>query len=183
MSGAGQWLHFTNEPTTHVDCWRFCSLRGDHHEIKIEADLIIFIDTKDMNRKRFLRLAYGDDIASTQAGLNKFLAEVKLEGPGVIVVPTLQNFSHTMLATVIGEDAARAFLKDRTFSYHGSTISLCSDRTLNNFRSAKVYLALWSSSHLIDEIESLHNWRSLIWVTWLPNEASAWKEAHNPELF
>ncbi|MEE9873349.1 MAG: hypothetical protein PBV86_21570 [Delftia lacustris] len=136
-----------------------------------------------MNRKRFLRLANGDDMASAQAGLEKFLAEVKLEGSGVIVVPALQNFSHTMLATLIGEDAAGAFLKHRTFTYHGFTISLCSDKTLNNYRSARVYLALWSSSHLIDEIEILHNWRSLTWVTWLPNEASAWAEVHNPVLF
>ncbi len=135
------------------------------------------------NRKRFLRRAHGDDKGAVQAGLTVFLRECQHEGEGVIVVPSLQHVSATMLTSVLGEQLAKMLYKDRTITFSGVTISLCSDATLKNYRSAKVYLALWSTSHLVDEIEELFNWRSLVWVTWLPDEANAWAAKYSPELF
>lgn len=134
-------------------------------------------------RKRFLRRAHGDDKDAVQAGLTVFLRECQKEGAGVIVVPSLQHASATMLTSVLGEQLAKMLYKDRSITLGGVTISLCSDATLKNYRSAKVYLALWSTSHLVDQIEQLFNWRSLVWVTWLPEEANAWAAKYSPELF
>lgn len=136
-----------------------------------------------MTKMRFLRRAHGDDQAAVAAGLALFLRECETEGDGVIVVPTLQNVSATMLTGVLGPELSKKLYKDRSFTWGASTVSLCSDATLKNYSYAKVYLALWSSNHLVDEIEKLGSWRSLVWVTWLPDEANAWAERYNPSRF
>jgi hypothetical protein len=136
-----------------------------------------------MTRKRFLRRAHGVDHAATTAGLALFLQECEVEGDGVIVVPSLKNISATVLTEVLRLELANRLYKERSLPWGKGTISLCSDATLKNYRNAKVYLALWSSNHLVDEIEQLGSWRSLVWVTWLPDEANAWAEKFNPSLF
>jgi len=136
-----------------------------------------------MTKKRFLRRAHGDDQAAVAAGLALFLRECEVVGDAVIVVPTLKNVSATMLTGVLGHELAKRLYKDRSLPWGGATISLCSDATLKNYRNAKVYLALWSTNHLVDEIEQLGSWRSLVWVTWLPDEANAWAEKFNPSIF
>lgn len=136
-----------------------------------------------MTKKRFLRLASGDDKTAVAAGLATFLRECQVEGDGVIVVPMLKNVSATMLTGVLGHELANKLYKNRSLSWGGATISLCSDATLKNYRNAKVYLALWSTHYLVEEIEKLGSWRSLAWVTWLPNEAKEWAAKFKPSLF
>jgi hypothetical protein len=136
-----------------------------------------------MTKKRFLRRAYGDDHAAVEAGLALLLQECEVQGDSVIVVPNLQNFSATMLAGLLGPEQSRSLYKNRRLSWRGRTVSLCSAATLNHNRYANVYLALWSNNHLVDEIEKLVSWRSLVWVTWQPDEANAWAERYNPTFF
>ncbi len=127
-----------------------------------------------MVKSRYLRRAYGDDQAATTAGVVKFLQEVVAKGDGVIVVPSIGNVKSTMLVTTLGEQLASRLIKDRSITVQGRTISLCSDATLKNFTRSKVYLALWSSKSLVQELEKLHAWESLVWVTWLPEEGDLW---------
>lgn len=136
-----------------------------------------------MIRTRFLRRAHGDDQAALAAGLSLFFRECEAKGDGVIVVPMLQYVSSSMLTEVLGDELAKRFYKERRLSWQGATISLCSDATLKNYRNANVYLALWSTNHLVDEVEQLGRWRSLVWVTWQPDEANAWAKKFNPLLF
>lgn len=127
-----------------------------------------------MAKSRYLRRAYGDDQEATTAGVVKFVQEVMAKGDGVIVVPNIGNVKSTMLVATLGEQLAKKLIKDRSITIQGRTISLCSDATLKNFTRANVYLALWSTKSLIAELEKLHAWDSLVWVTWLPEEGDIW---------
>lgn len=139
-----------------------------------------------MIRKRFLRVAEGDDQAALEAGVVVFLQEVLIEGEGVIVVPELRTVKYSMLASFlkekIGEKNADIFFRDRVIDLgEGKKIHLCSDRTLKNYRYADVYLALHSTKFTVEEIENLHSWKSLIWVTWSKDEHLEWEAKHKPK--
>ena len=136
-----------------------------------------------MQRERFLVRAYGDDINATRFGLVQLLNLISNSEHAVIVVPGFEHLKDSMLSTVLGADLAKRLIKQRAILLEeGKKISLCSALTLKNFKNANIYLALCSSKYTLQDIEELHQWRALIFVTWLPEEADEWIAKHEVKV-
>lgn len=129
-----------------------------------------------MSRERYLVSSYGDNREGTRQGLAKFFELCLKHGSGVIVVPTIGNVDGTLFTQVLKPEIAQALIKHRTVSIgEGNTITLCGSTTLKNHRGAKVYLALWGSEKMIEDIEvNCHSCVAVVLVTWLPEDAHAW---------
>lgn len=130
-----------------------------------------------MIRERYLLQSYGDNLEATRLGLVKFIELCQKLGHGVIVVPTLNNLRHGMFEMVLGQELSKELIKNRTIRFqNNSTISLCFSQTLKKFRDSDVYLALWGTAPLIEDIESkCHGWRACVLVTWMPDDSKSWK--------
>ncbi len=128
-----------------------------------------------MQRERFLVRAHGDNLGATRAGLVHIIQSIAKDESAVIVVPDFNHLQASMLATALGEDLAKPLIKQRTLSLEdGKKISLCSAKTLKNFKYANLYLALWCSAFVLADIEALRQWRALTLVSWLPAEGDKW---------
>jgi hypothetical protein len=77
----------------------------------------------------------------------------------------------------LGEELSKKLFKDRVLTMAGGkTIAICASSTLKNYKSADVYLALWGSEDMIQNIEdSCHTWKSVVLVTWTPSDSKSWK--------
>lgn len=140
-----------------------------------------------MKKNRFIRRANGSDVDALKVGLVCFLQKVIEQGDGVIVVPKYEHLDfsilHDLLVETFGEDFANRFLKDKKIGFtDGRFVHLCSNASLKNHSYGKVYLVLWGGNSIVDAIEGLHNWESLIWVTWTPSEGDEWQVKHNPDI-
>ncbi|OAJ52503.1 hypothetical protein A6V36_13940 [Paraburkholderia ginsengiterrae] len=132
-----------------------------------------------MNRERFLVKSYGDNPAGVTAGLVKLLELLPNHKDAVIVVPEMGKVSGTMLVPILGEDLSKRLIKNREILFDdGSRISLCAQATLKNYRRADAYLVLWGSKYAIQDVEALDRWKSLVLVTWMPEDSAEW-EAEN----
>lgn len=129
-----------------------------------------------MKQEKYLVKSFGDNQEGTNVGLKKFFELCGRDGNGVIVVPMLKNLAYSMFAIALGEELSKKFIKERTLSIsEGTTISLCSSNTLKNFTRANVYLALWGSDDMIQDIEkNCQNYKSIVLVTWLPKDSEEW---------
>lgn len=132
-----------------------------------------------MSRQRFLAKSLADDLAGTRAGLIHLLDLLKQPQRAVIVVPDLGSLKHSILEATVGDALATQLLKQRQIVFdEGSTIHLCSKATLKNFKYAEVYLSLWNDAGTIATIEAFELWKSLIMVTWNPDDSAQWEQAH-----
>lgn len=132
-----------------------------------------------MNRERFLVKSYGDNINGTRIGLTQLLNLLKKYNNAVIVIPQLNTVNSTMLVDVLGDDISKKLIKNREITLQGNKkINLCSQLTLKNYKYADIYLALWGTEYMIQEIEELKQWKAAILVTWLPQDSIKWEEMH-----
>lgn len=130
-----------------------------------------------MNRERYLVSSYGDNEEGTHQGLMKFIQLCEHHGNGVIVVPNIGQVRHSMLVSILGEELSKKLFKDRVLKIEsGKKIAICASSTLKNYRDADVYLALWGSEDMIQNIEdSCFAWKSVVLVTWTPSDSKSWR--------
>lgn len=133
-------------------------------------------------RERFLFNAYGDDHKATIAATAKFFELCKEYGNGIIYVPTMKGVETTLLASAIGEESVKKLAKNTSMiTSSGQKVSLCSDRTFNKHKNADVYLVLWATPSMIDNVESnAHSSKAIVVVTWLKEDADSWVAGHKP---
>ncbi|MCO5367807.1 hypothetical protein [Pseudomonas alliivorans] len=133
-----------------------------------------------MSRERYLVSSYGDNLEGTLKGLAAFFELCLKHGSGVIVVPTIGNIDGTLFTKVLPEKISKALIKHKKVSIgDGRTITLCGSTTLRKHTREKVYLALWGTRKVTEEIESsCHSCVALVLVTWLPEDAHAWVKGH-----
>ena len=135
-----------------------------------------------MERERFLVRSSGDNPDGTRVGIAKLLELLGNDKNGVIVVPNLKTVKDTMLATVLGSDLSKQLVKNREITFtDGNKVELCSEQTLKNFKRADVYLVLWGTEYIVEDIESLPFWSSFVLVTWTPADAQRWVESQEVE--
>ena len=132
-----------------------------------------------MSRERYLVKSFGDNLEGTKTGVGKFIKLCLRDGDGVIVVPTLKDVRHTILSSVLGEDLTKKLVRDREIEIDGKKIKLCSSSTLKNHKYSQVYLALWGTKDMIEDIETeCLSCTSVVLVTWLPDDSVDWVRNH-----
>lgn len=128
---------------------------------------------------RFLVKSYGDNIDGVKAGISKLLELLGHYGSATIVVPSIGQVKHTMLADVLGEDLSKRLFRDRVIALEGGKrINLCGQATLKNFTGDDVYLDLWGSASSIKKLEEMTYAKAIILTTWIPADSAEW-EASN----
>ncbi len=136
-----------------------------------------------MKRERFLVKSLADNAEGTKAGLFKLLESLETYSSAVIVVPKLENVSHTMLAEVLGEPLSKQLIKDREISFtDNKKVSLCSEATLKNYKYSDAYLALWGSEQSIQTIETLPQCKYIVFVTWSSQDFEKWEINNNVDV-
>lgn len=132
-----------------------------------------------MHRDRLLVKSFGDNIDGTRAGLGKLIELSATHKSCVIVVPALNQVKGSLLTAALGDQLSAALIKHRKITLHnGSSVELCAQATLKNFRRANAYLALWGTEYIIEDIEALQLWTSFVLVTWTPADSAKWVQAH-----
>jgi hypothetical protein len=134
------------------------------------------------NRERYLLKAIGDDLQATIAGVAKFRELCQKYGDGVIYVPTMRHVESTLLATAVGEKIIKALSKHQPVTLPtGQRIDLCSGRTFQNYTRGSVYLVLWATPDMIENVErGARACKAMVVVTWLKNDADTWISSQNP---
>lgn len=133
-------------------------------------------------RERFLFDAYGDDHNATIAATAKFFELCKKYGNGIIYVPTMKMVEATLLASAIGEENVKKLAKNTSMSIpSGQKVGLCSDKTFKNYKNADVYLVLWASPGMINNVENnAHTSKAIVVVTWNEKDADSWISGYKP---
>ncbi|KUZ91271.1 hypothetical protein WI40_25840 [Burkholderia ubonensis] len=131
-----------------------------------------------MYRNRFLVKSYGDNLEGTKIGIEKSIELLSTHSSLVIVVPDLNSVrSGGLLEQALGHQVFKHLLKTREIVLgNTATLSLCTQATLKNFKRAEAYLALWGSKYTIDEIEALYDWKSVVFVTHIPEDSADWEK-------
>lgn len=132
--------------------------------------------------ERYLINSVGDDLQATNRGVAEFYKLCQKYGDGVIYVPEMQNIKSTLLATAVGKEVVKSLSKHKSVTLStGQPIELCSDRTFKNYRLGSVYLALWATPGMIENIEKdAYKCKAIVVVTWTENDADAWVTSKNP---
>jgi len=134
-------------------------------------------------RNRFLVKSSGDNADGTRAGLVQLIELSATHKSCVIVVPALNHIKVSLLAVALGDQLATELIKHRKITLHnGSSIELCAQATLKNFRRANAYLALWGSEYMVEDIEALQLWTSFVLVTWIAADSVKWVQAHDVQV-
>ncbi|KJG18459.1 hypothetical protein UB37_19450 [Photobacterium iliopiscarium] len=135
-----------------------------------------------MSMDRYLVKSYSDNIAGTKIGIGKMMQLLEQYNNAVIVVPSIAKVDETMFTSVLGDKLSKQLIKNRSIITKGKIISLCEQKTLNDYTNYDVYLDLWGSNKSISEIESSRLCKAVILVIWLPQDFECWTEKYKPQV-